>query len=290
MVSWYRRLLSKCWELHILISVLYNLAHLSSSTFAVAWGVAPCFNRVWEPIRTTSFVPRYAEWAGIHGGYSFYSPSVASTYRSHFYIADPNGELHYYSHPLLRSRSAKIRYRSFMDHQKVWIGAKEHNSEVDTAFAYAVQRSLTMQLAKRYPGSPVVHRIMVQHIPSLREHTEQMELKKQVINLKTYRYQYDTLHTHLEPPVTTGDGIDPGLGDDPTLVRFTNTVWTGWDYRQPFAPVAPIGYRLEHLYGGRLSSMDRASLSLMLCSDDSTVSQPFSQFSLIDTTSWVVDQ
>lgn len=245
-MNWCYRLCIMFCTLHILISVVYNLAHLGDQETEASTSKKALLDRLHVRLHSLALLPHYAQWTGIHGGYSFYSPSVGSSYYSHYNIDTEGEHKHHQTHPLLRSRSAKVRYRSFMDIQQVWINARDSSTKADTLFAHAINRSLTQRLARHYPATTVRHHILVLFVPSLQEQKKNTGQEKKLVNLVEYSHRYDKAPTENNDHTAQGYRFDFELGDGSTLAGSIPTLRSRRYHRPTVATATTYGLRLGY--------------------------------------------
>lgn len=155
--------------LHLGISILNNVGHFVSATDTVTKQMTlPAWL---DNIRQQSWFRCYAQFAGLHGGYGFYSPSVSSSYHSVFTFSDatdnPVREL---SDPGFRSLASKIRYRSLLEIQEGWIKDVLDVEKKINLFAEALGLSICHRVAMHYPGTHIQCRYFVRIVPALKAH------------------------------------------------------------------------------------------------------------------------
>jgi hypothetical protein len=160
--------------LHLSISILNNVAHFVSTADTVTKQTTlPAWL---DNIRQQSWFRCYAQFAGLHGGYGFYSPSVSSSYHSVFTFSDAmDNKIHELADPGFSSLASKIRYRSLLEIQDGWIKDVLAVEKKINLFAEALGLSICHRVAMHYPGTKIQCRYFVRTVPALKAHHTNQE-------------------------------------------------------------------------------------------------------------------
>lgn len=153
--------------LHLGISILNNVGHFVSDTETATK------QKTWpawlDNIRQQSWFRCYAQFAGLHGGYGFYSPSVSSSYHSVFTFSDvTDNKIRELADPGFSSQASKIRYRSLLEIQGGWIIDLPEVEKKITLFAEALGLSICHRLLVHYPETKIQCRYYVRVAPTIK--------------------------------------------------------------------------------------------------------------------------
>lgn len=98
--------------LHFSTVLMQHIGHLSreESTRTELKRIPGSLEALWQSV----LMRYYAQSAGLHGGYGFYSPHVGSSYHSLFILRSAHGEDTCATPQLTRS-ATQIRYRSLLE-------------------------------------------------------------------------------------------------------------------------------------------------------------------------------
>lgn len=131
---------------------------------------------------------RYMLLSGIHGGYSFYGPSVGNTYQMQHHIQSKNHS-RYSSNAQLRSASGRIRFQSYLDIGSTFLSEYKE----DTASRQLAQKAIvqvTKRIKTQYPCDTISSILVTKLIPTIQQLREGTGMEAQYVNLSD----------HVEPP------------------------------------------------------------------------------------------
>ena len=135
------------------------------------------------------FLGLYASYTGIHGGYTFYSPSVGNSYQIHF-RCQSNNVNNYYNSPGIRTETGRIRYQSFLDMSAIFL--EKDQEEAKESVRLAVQLA-TEEFIRQYPTDSIVSTLITKFTPTLEALRSEQYQKPVYVSL----YQYASSTTHL---------------------------------------------------------------------------------------------
>lgn len=161
--------------LHLGLVFLHNIGNIQLPSTCIKTTVDPIINSV-QRLYTQDGLRHYAQLAGIHGCYGFYSPQVGSIYSSKIEVrCKQTATVLHLSHPGLVSTASKIRYCTLLEALRGWRPEDDQNRA--PALARATAQSIHNYVQCQYPGHEIRLLIHSLHIPSLKE----IRLKKQSI-------------------------------------------------------------------------------------------------------------
>lgn len=186
---WTRRLLYGLCAIHFSIVIDTNFGHLykhlpKSERFA---HLHPLFGK----LINTDFLGLYASYTGIHGGYTFYSPSVGNSYQIHFHCQS-NKVNSYYNSPGIRTEAGRIRYQSFLDMSTIFL--EKDQEEAKESVRLAVKLA-TEEFVRQYPSDSIVSTLITKLTPTLEALRSDHHQKTVYVSL--YQYASTSSTTHL---------------------------------------------------------------------------------------------
>lgn len=153
--------------LHLGLVFLHNICNIQLPFNRAAAAIDPIIQAV-EQLCTQHGLRHYAQLAGIHGCYGFYSPQVGSIYSSHLEIRDTcTAPVLQLAYPGLRHNASKIRYCTLLEALRGWRYEKNQNEA--PLLARATAQSLYNYVKRQYPNKEIRLLINTIHTPSLRE-------------------------------------------------------------------------------------------------------------------------
>ncbi|MDR2284246.1 MAG: hypothetical protein LBE37_13600 [Sphingobacterium sp.] len=176
--------------LHLGLVFLHNICNMQLPSTNVKSAVDPIIHSL-QQLHTQPGLRHYAQLAGIHGCYGFYSPQVGSVYSSRIEVhCARTANVLRLSYPGLRSTASKIRYCTLLEALEGW--RSEDDRTTAPALARATAKSLYNHVQRQYPDREIRLRIYSIRIPSLYE----LRSKKQTNKMITPIYEHPTQQKH----------------------------------------------------------------------------------------------
>lgn len=177
---WIRRLLYGLCAIHFSIVIDTNFGHLYKHLPKSKGSAYP--HVLFGKLINETFLGLYASYTGIHGGYTFYSPSVGNSYQIHF-RCQSNKVNSYYNSPGIRTETGRIRYQSFLDMSTIFLekGKEEAKESVRLAVKLA-----TEELTRQHPSDSIVSTLITRITPTLEALRSDHHQKNVYVSL----YQY----------------------------------------------------------------------------------------------------
>ncbi len=165
--------------LHLGLVFLHNICNMQLPSSGVTSAVDPITHAMQKLCSQPGF-HHYAQLAGIHGCYGFYSPQVGSIYSSRIdvYCARTPSVLRL-SYPGLRTTASKIRYCTLLEALEGWRSGNDQTKA--PALARATAQSLYNHVQCQYPDRKIRLRIYSIRIPSLNELRSKKQTNKMII-------------------------------------------------------------------------------------------------------------
>lgn len=164
---------------HFSLLAGFNMAHISSGR------TKALFMEGLNLIRHCTICGAYSNWTGLWGGYAFYSPSVGNTYQIQF-CRYHDGSKKYYNSPGLRSRTAQLRFQSYLDIGSALVDNNETDQNQEKKQAKASIQSACKYLMKQIPCDSLEAKLITKQIKGL---SQWRSLKpNQTPYLALYRY------------------------------------------------------------------------------------------------------
>lgn len=165
--------------LHLGLVFLHNICNIQPPSTDVKSALDPITHTMQKLCSTPGF-RHYAQLAGIHGCYGFYSPQVGSIYSSRIEVrCARTGSVLRLSYPGLRSTASKIRYCTLLEALEGW--RAEGDQTQAPALARATAKSLYNHVQRQYPDREIRLRIHSIRIPSLSELRTKKQTNKMII-------------------------------------------------------------------------------------------------------------
>ncbi|MBL1407521.1 hypothetical protein [Sphingobacterium faecale] len=182
--------------LHFGLVILHNIGNMQLPSIGVKSAVDPILHSV-QRLHNQPVLHHYAQLAGIHGCYGFYSPQVGSIYSSRFEVRDPRADtVLTLSYPGLRSTPSKLRYCTLLEALEGW--RHEGNQSKTPLLARATAHSLYKYVQRQYPNNKIHLLIYSTRIPSLRDIRSKKQTNKLIIPIYEQPNQQKRILCHSE--------------------------------------------------------------------------------------------
>lgn len=176
--------------LHLGLVFLHNICNMQRPSTALQSVVDPITHAMQKLCSQPGF-RHYAQLAGIHGCYGFYSPQVGSIYSSRIEIhSERTVPVLRLSYPGLQATASKIRYCTLLEALEGW--RIEDNQAAAPALARATAQSLYNHVQRQYPDREIRLVIQSVRVPTLSE----LRQKKQTNKMITPIYEQPTPQKH----------------------------------------------------------------------------------------------
>lgn len=165
--------------LHLGLVFLHNMCNIQLPSTTVKSALDPILYSI-QQLCTQEGLHHFAQLAGIHGCYGFYSPRVGSIYSSQIEVrCHRTDAVLRLSYPGLRRTASKIRYGTLLEALAGW--RYEDDQTKAPLLARATAQSLYNYMQTQYPGNTIRLRIHTFHIPSLSEMRSKKQSGKTII-------------------------------------------------------------------------------------------------------------
>lgn len=169
--------------LHLGLVFLHNICNIELPSTDVKSVVDPIIHSM-QQLHAQPGLRHYAQLAGIHGCYGFYSPQVGSIYSSRIEVrCTGTDSILHLSYPGLRHTASKIRYCTLLEALRGW--RPEGDQGVAPLLARATAQSIYHAIKRQYPDQEIRLLIYTLRTPSLNE----IRSKKQTTKMITPIYE-----------------------------------------------------------------------------------------------------
>lgn len=168
---------------HFNLLTIFNMAHVSNGTMKLF------FMRGLHCIKQNPLCLAYSHWAGLFGGYGFYSPSVGNSYHIQFCRHEGTSKK-YYNSPGLQSASAQMRFQGYLDMSSILLDEKEDRQCEEKERVRASVRAACQHLLKNMSCDSLEAKLITRRIQRL----------SQQPTIDTKETNYLALYRHVQLP------------------------------------------------------------------------------------------